>query len=307
MMRSVAVTGAGGFIGSAAVEALHAAGASVRALLGPQGAQFHVPPRGVRSTSCEITDVEALRIAFTGAEIVVHAAGPPSVFASLRDPIEFVRVHVLGTACVVEAMRAAGVSSIVYLSSAEVYGEAVDSIVDESHPLEPRSPYGAAKVGAEALLHAAAASFGLRGYLLRPFSVYGPRMTRASVLGSIIEQARHGNVVALADLASVRDYCHVRDVSAAIVSTCGGTPSGMAAMNVATGVPTSVRELVDLLGDALHRTFDVRINDEERRPQESKVARLVGDNARICKTLGWTPHYDIRSGLAETAIALGVR
>lgn len=304
-MPSVAVTGAGGFIGSAVVEALQAVGESVLALLGPPDAPAHPSPSGVPSQTCEITDVAGLRTAFAGAQIVVHAAGPPSVFASLRDPIEFVRVHVLGTACVIEAMRAVGVSSIVYLSSAEVYGRPLDGVVDESHPPEPRSPYGAAKLGAEALLRAAAASFGLRGYILRPFSVYGPRMTPSSVLGSIVIQARHGDVVALADLAPVRDYCYVRDVADAVVLACGCAASGMATMNVATGVATSVRELVEAVGEALHRRLEIRVQGNERRPAEAEIARMVGDVAAIRRTLGWAPRYDLREGLRETFNAMG--
>ena len=306
MTRRVAVTGAGGFIGSTVVAALHAAGAEVRALLWPPEVPLPAVPAGVATRMCDITDVAALREGFAGADVVVHAAGPPSVFESLREPTEFVRIHVLGTACVLEAMRAAGVPAIVYLSSAEVYAVPLDGSISETDPIEPRSPYGAAKVGAEAVLRAATASFGLHGYLMRPFSVYGPGMTRMSVLGSIVAQVKDGDVVALADLAPVRDYCYVQDVADAVLSACGRPSTGMIAMNVATGVPTSVRDLVETVGEVLNRDFDIRLSGEGQRPAGVHVARMVADVSAIERALGWRPRYDLRTGLTATLTAMGV-
>jgi nucleoside-diphosphate-sugar epimerase len=306
MTLSVAVTGAGGFIGSAIVETLRKRDTMVYALLGPPNATLVPAPPGVSHTTCDITDVDRLRDAFAGVDVVVHAAGPPSVVASLADPIEFVRVHVLGTACVIEAMRAAGVSSIVYISSAEVYGSPMNGVVHEDHELKPRSPYGAAKLGAEALLRAAGVAFGLRGYLLRPFSVYGPRMTANSLLGTIAAQARRGNVLELEDLAPVRDYCYVQDVAEAVAAACACIPSDIRALNVATGIPTSVRELVAAVGTALNRTFDIRKRDDEQRPHAIGVPRMIGSNVAIRSALDWAPVYDLRAGLDETMIAMGV-
>jgi len=306
MTLSVAVTGAGGFIGSAVVEALRKRDAAVYALLGPPNATLFAAPPGVSHATCDITDVGSLRDAFAGVDVVVHAAGPPSVAASLADPIEFVRVHVLGTACVIEAMRAAGVSSIVYISSAEVYGTPMNGDVRESHELNPRSPYGAAKLGAEALLRAAGVGFGLRGYLLRPFSVYGPRMTTRSLLGTIAAQARGGDLLELEDLLPVRDYCYVRDVAEAVASACACIPPDIVAMNVATGIPTSVRELVGAVGTVLNRTFDIRERGEQQRPRAIGVPRMIGSNVAIRAALDWAPIYDLRAGLDETMTALGV-
>ena len=304
-MNRIAVTGAGGFIGSAIVTALRTRGASVRAIFGPTDAWPRHSAHAVEGTVADITDRERLRSAFAGVDVVVHAAGPPSVAASFRDPVEFVRVHVLGTACVLEAMRAEGIPAIVYISSAEVYAPAT-FIVDEAHALAPRSPYGAAKLGAEAFVRAFGSSFDLRGYVLRPFSVYGPRMTPSSLLGTIVTQTLRGDVVALANLDPVRDYCYVRDVADAVTLACETVPRGIATLNVSTGEPTSVKELAETVGRRLQRTLDIRTDATQRRPLGTDVQRLVGDNALIRTTLQWKPRYDLAAGLGETLAAMAV-
>lgn len=306
MTLRVAVTGAGGFVGSAIVEALWAADASVIALTGPDDGFLQRSSRVIEYTVCDITDVATLRRAFRGVDVVVHAAGPPSVFASLREPIEFARVHVLGTASVVQAMCAEDVRSIVYLSSAEVYARSAAECVREADAVAPRSPYGAAKVGAEAILTAGAASYGLRGFVLRPFSIYGPHMTPSSVLGTIVAQAQVGNIITLADLTPVRDYCFVDDVAFAVAAACRRLPGGMPVMNLATGTGTSVRELAQSIGAVMQRTFDIRVHDTEHRPPSMQIPRLVGDNTMIRAALQWAPRHDLYQGLNKTIDALAV-
>jgi len=109
---------------------------------------------------------------------------------------------------------------LIYVSSAEVYGRPLRSPVGEDHPLSARSPYGAAKIGAEKLIEAFVHAFGLRAVILRPFSIYGPGASSESLIPRIIDLARKGLPVLLRDLRPVRDYCFVTDLAEATASAC---------------------------------------------------------------------------------------
>ena len=151
----VLVTGAGGFVGSAVVRALLAERHQVAALRGP-GDSVRVPRADLHEEIADIRDLTILRRLAKGADLVVHAAGPPSVRQSFDAPLEYAAVHVAGTATVAEACAYRGVKRLIHISSAEVYGPTVSSPVDETAPLHPASPYAAAKTGAEAFTHALA-------------------------------------------------------------------------------------------------------------------------------------------------------
>ena len=302
----IAVTGAGGFIGSTTVETLLSSGASVRAHLGPSAAVVHPCPPEVETHAFDITDRSALREFMRDINVVVHAAGPPSVAASLRDPAEFARAHVQGTAVVLEAMRDAGVRFIVYVSSAEVYGRSEGDAVAEDRPLDPRSAYAAAKVGAEAFVRAAAHTAGIAGYLLRPFSVFGPRGSITSLFGTIYSQLLNGDTVVLNDLRPVRDFCHVADVANAIVRASEHEPDGVIALNVGTGVGTSVAALAQAVGSALGQRPIIRERDGSRRPVDAEIHRLIADTRKIASVLQWEPERPLAERIRETVEAMDV-
>ncbi|MGI4758817.1 MAG: NAD-dependent epimerase/dehydratase family protein [Janthinobacterium lividum] len=300
----VAVTGAGGFIGMHAVAALENAGFAVRSLLGPLS-DASAKTCAASGMYADICDPSAIRDLVIGADTVVHMAGPPSVAESLRDPARFARTHVEGTTCVLEACRQAQIRHIVYLSSAEIFGRPATEFVAEDHPFSPRSAYAAAKIGAESMIAAFSASFGLSSTILRPFSVYGPGGSPQSLLGELIRSLNAGGQLQVRDLRPIRDYVYVRDVAAAIVSAvklrqdCGVLP-----FNLGTMRGTSVAELCYLLAAAYGSDAQIVQIFQDRRPVGSEIVRLVADNTRARDVLGWTPTTTLEAGLRLTADAL---
>src|ERR1700754_2405992 len=141
----VAVTGAGGFLGTHLCTQLTARGHLVAALLGPDDT---TPPPCEHFVRADVTDTGALDDMMEGCDALIHAAGPPSAAASFADPTGFARIHVMGTAAVMQAANRAGTRRRILVSSAEIYG-AAGGTVDENTPPAPISPYGAAKLGAE--------------------------------------------------------------------------------------------------------------------------------------------------------------
>jgi UDP-glucose 4-epimerase len=296
----VVVTGAGGFIGSSVVAALLENGSRVRAHCGPPGFVGRKMPEGVETASADITDAKAMRLIVAGSQAVIHLAGPASVRASFDAPAEYAAVHVGGTAACLQACVDTGVRRFVYISSADVYGRPRTDRVAEDHPCRARSPYAAAKIGAEHMVGAFAFAYGLEAAILRPFSIYGPGVSKYSLLWAILEQARRGGDVLLADLKPERDYCYVDDLAQAIVRASFAIIESAAIVNVGTGIGTSVNDLANITLRIIGRQSRVLERPREKRPGESEIYRLVADPSNALAILGWAAKIDLASGLRRT-------
>jgi nucleoside-diphosphate-sugar epimerase len=300
---NIAVTGAGGFIGSALVPVLLAAGANIRALSGPPDVPLPPLPAPAIEMRGEITQADTLRRLCKGAEIVVHLAGPPAAGASFDQPRDYARIHVLGTIEVLQACRAMGVRRLIYLSSAEVYGHPRHNPVSEEHPLAARSPYGACKIAAEQFIHAHAMAYGLHVIILRPFSVYGPGLSPLSLIGTLFRQVRDAECLTLHDLRPIRDYCYLDDLVRAIARACTHTHSGVLALNIGSGQGLSVQDLATTLFQVLGRVLPIREYRAARRPGHSEILELVADIRRARTVLDWTPTIGLAEGLRRIALA----
>jgi nucleoside-diphosphate-sugar epimerase len=297
---TVLVTGAGGFIGPHVVAALRTAGATVRAIAGAPGQAIARLPAEVDARIADVADRAALPPIVDGADAVVHLAGPASVSDSFDRPAEYARVHLGGTVNVLDACRHARVRRFVYLSSAEVYGRPLANPVDEDALLAPRSPYGAAKAAAEFAARAFAATYGIDAVVLRPFSIYGPGVAPASLVGTIARQALHADRIELADIRPVRDYCYVADLAAALVSAAAEGTRGYRVFNVGSGVGVSVEQVAAAAARASGRSIPVVADPSRRRPAAAEIFTLVADPTHALAGLSWRTTTTLDEGLAKT-------
>ena len=298
-MSPVLVTGADGFIGSTLLDALSSIGRPARALCGPPAAAA-VPGRDVAAERVARADLAAQPVPhdlIDGAAAVVHLAGPASVARSFERPVDYVGAHVTGTARVVADAVAAGVPRLVLVSSAEVYGRPTANPVPEPAATAPRSPYGAAKVGAEAVATAAARRGDLDVVVVRPFSGIGPGMAPWSVLGTLLARAAAGEPLAVADPGPVRDLVHVEDVAAALLAAVEAPlRSGVTVCNACTGVGTSVGDLMALVADVTG-TGVAAAPAPADRPAAADLPELVGDPTAAARELGWRARIGVREGV----------
>ena len=292
--RRIGLAGANGFIGSAILRHLRGMGLSPCTLCGPE-----IPEANCNDhPSCDLTDTERLARWVDGLEVVIHAAGPPSVRQSFEMPEEYVRVHVQGTTALLQACRIAQVKKIVYLSSAEVYGRPATNPVSETHHLQPRSPYAAAKIAAEKMIEAYAESSGLSAIVLRPFSIYGPKPSSESLFGTILSMAQLG-CIRLHDLRPVRDYCYVDDLAVAVSRACSLRNKGLKFFNIGTGKGTSVAEFTQCVLHALGMSLPV-MEERSRSRNQSEIFDLVADATAAQNILGWNANINLHDGLRRS-------
>ena len=301
----ITVTGAGGFLGPVVVDALARQGARVQAIIGPPGEPARIPHGAAYVAQADICDTAALAKLVADVDAVVHLAGPASVAASFQDPARTVRVHAEGTAAVLQACHAGGVRKLVYVSSAEVYGQPLRSPVSEQHPLGARSPYAAAKIGGEKLIEAWGHAFGLRAIILRPFSIYGPGASPESLIPRIIGMARRGRPVVLRNLKPVRDYCFVTDVAEAVALACSVQRSELDIFNIGTMLGTSVQRVAALILEGLGVSCPIREDGDRDRPGKSEIYELIADNRRAREVLGWQSAVPLETGLRMTIDGAG--
>jgi UDP-glucose 4-epimerase len=295
--KRVLITGGGGFIGSALVSTLASRGVPLRVLTGAPEDAVQEPPENVAAYRAEITDLDALCEAAAGCHVVVHLAGPPSVRASFDAPERYARIHVAGTATVLEASRIANVKRIVYISSAEVYGRAETQPVSELQTPDPRSPYAAAKLGAENMVRAFVHAFGMSARIIRPFSVYGPGQHDYALVPTIVRQALTADAIVLADLTPVRDYCYVSDVVDAIALACDLDVPGVDVFNVGSGTGTSVLQLAEVALARVGRKVPILTATAQARPKKADIYALVADIGRASEILSWRPLTSLGAGL----------
>ena len=315
-MSAVLVTGGAGYIGSHTVKALKAAGHEVVVYDDLSAGHREAVP-GSPLVEGDIHDVaklgDALRAHRVGA--VLHFAARASVGESVSDPRGYYWNNVGGTLAVLEAMIAASVGRFVFSSSAAVFGEPIETPIDEAHPTRPINPYGETKLAVERALPYFERAYGLRSVTLRYFNAAGadpdgglgedhdpelhliPRAIQAALGGPPVPV--FGEDYPTPDGTCLRDYIHVSDLADAHVRALAALEggAGTTAYNLGNGRPISVREV--LRGVERVSGRPVPRVPSPRRPGDPAV--LFASSARIERELGWRPALGDLDTIVATA------
>ena len=299
-MSTALVTGGAGFIGSNIVRLLLERGHTVTVLDDlSSGYRTNLDPfPQVRLVQGDVRDAAAVGEAVAGAEVVYHLAASVGNTRSIEHPLIDSGINVMGTLTVLEAARAHGVRKLVFSSSAGIFGELKTLPIAEDHPVEPDTPYGASKLGAEKLCLAYAKLYPLECVCLRYFNVFGVNQ-RYDAYGNVIPIFAHrmlrGDPVTIhGDGEQTRDFVNVRDVAEA--NYRAGESRGVSgAFNVASGTRVTINALVALMAEASGLTPTV----VHGPPRPGDVRHSLADIGQARDRLGFAPTVALGDGLVE--------
>jgi dTDP-glucose 4,6-dehydratase len=237
-----------------------------------------------------------------GCDAVVHFAAETHVPRSISDSSIFFETDVLGTQTLaaLAVARAARLERFVHVSSSEVYGTALHEAMDEAHPLEPCTPYAAAKCAADRLIHAFVQTYALPAVIVRPFNNYGPGQHLEKLLPRFITSALRGDPLTVhGDGRAARDWIFVDDTCAAVERVLEAPLDAVRGQvfNVGTGVATDVltlaHEVLRLTGASPRL-----IEHMPDRPGQLRLHRA--DPSKIRAALGFSAATSLADGLAAT-------
>lgn len=295
------VTGGAGFIASNIVKLLVEEGHEVVVLdnlLSGYRSNLDPYPQ-VQFMLGDVRDPQAVAEAARGAEVIFHLAASVGNTRSIEHPIEDSEINVLGTLRVLEAARHGGARKVVFSSSAGIFGELKTLPIREDHPVEPDSPYGASKLGAEKLCLAYAKLYPtLECVCLRYFNVYGVNQ-RYDAYGNVIpifaHRLLHGSALTIyGDGEQTRDFVNVRDVAQANYRAAMATGvSG--AFNIASGARITINRLAALMGEASGIEPAIQYGP----PRKGDVRHSLADIAAARAAFGYDPVVGLQEGLTE--------
>jgi UDP-glucose 4-epimerase len=314
----VLVTGGAGYIGSVVAAQLVAAGHDVVVLDNLSTGFADAVPGGITLVKGSVRQ-DAAEVLSDGVEAVLHFAANSLVGESVADPAKYWSNNLGSTISLLEAMRELRVRTIVFSSTAAVYGEPERTPIPETAPTRPTSPYGASKIAVDTTLGEFCRLYGFGAVSLRYFNVAGAHQALdghgggrwlgerhnpethliPNVLAAVTEGRRvqvFGDDYPTPDGTCVRDYIHVTDLADAHLRALAACRPGQHRVyNLGNGTGFSVREVIEVCREVTGT--DIGVDVGPRRAGDPAV--LVASSEKITSELGWRASLDLRAIAAD--------
>ena len=307
------MTGGAGYIGSATVALLLERGFDVTVLDDCSTGHAEVVPAEATFIKGSLLDGESVRRALQGCDAVIHFAGKSLVGESVQNPDLYFEINVNGSQILFDEMDGAGVTRIVFSSSAATYGESKVQPIVETHKAAPTNPYGETKLAIDNLLTDLAAEENFAAISLRYFNVAGAAQSGGHWLAERHSPETHliPNVLKASsdnplkifgsdwdtkDGTCIRDYVHVVDLAQAHLLALDALKSGVhEIINLGSGGGYSVKEVVDcasrIVGSEIPRI------DAPRRDGDPAI--LIASIEKAKEILGWEPTRNLEAMISD--------
>jgi UDP-glucose 4-epimerase len=299
------VTGGAGFIGSHLVEALIRQGRRVRILdnfstgLRENIASFKPGPEIAEG---DLTDASAVERAMADVDVAYHLGALASVQRSVENPAASHAACATGTLHVLDAARKKGVRRVVYVGSSSAYGGASsEKGQTEDVPLQPLSPYAAAKLSGEMYAEAFAASYNLETVRIRFFNIFGPRQRGDSpysgVIAIFVAALMEGRTPTIhGDGLQSRDFTYVSNAVQALMKAATAPGVSGRVYNIGTGNSVTILDLVA----ALDRILGTKTKPLHAATRAGDVRHSRADITKARRDLDYQPDVSFEEGLRKT-------
>ncbi len=316
----VIVTGGAGYIGSHVALTLLQQGYDIRIIDDFSTGSPDIADclKSLTGKTCEVSALDIRDTARLTADLhqfapdaVIHLAGLKDVSRSLLQPLAYYSVNVAGTLSLLQAMDAVGCRSLVFSSSAAVYGEPSTLPIDECHPLNPSTPYGKTKACVESMIAAwtdcgdARRALSLRYFNPSGCHIAGPfggglALSSEGLMARLVAVAArreavlevYGHDYDTPDRTSVRDFLHVEDLAEAHVAALAALRqqrSGHMPVNIGSGAAVSVLEVIRAFEQETGQSIPYRF--APRRAGD--IAASQSNIARATALLDWTARRNL--------------
>lgn len=309
--KKILITGAAGFIGSNVLEYLFkkykAYEFTVLDALTYAGNLKNFPPfikdsPRFRFIYDDITNASIVDKLVSESNVVIHCAAETHVTRSIYDNVKFFETDVLGTQAVANAVyhHKGSVERFIHVSTCEVYGQGKTPKMDEDHPLNPHSPYAAAKAGADRLVYSYYITYGIPAIILRPFNIYGPRQHLEKAIPRFITSGiLHEPLTVHGTGKPERDYMYVDDLSKAIDLLIHAPIEKVKGQvfNVGSGKAISIITIAKLVAKYM-KIPQSQIKFVKDRP--GQVSTFACNFGKFSKLFDWRPKVSFEEGLKRT-------
>lgn len=303
---NILVTGAAGFIGSHLCEKLLVDGNTVvgfdnfdpfyERTIKENNLKISISNGSFNLVEGDIRDTESVKKLFNENtfEVVVHLAAKAGVRPSIKDPITYNKVNVLGTLNILEMMKENDIKRLVFASSSSVYGDSPDVPYNETMNVNnPISPYAATKIAAEILCYNYQHLYNISATCLRFFTVYGPRQRPEMAIAKFVKKAYEGDLISIyGDGSSLRDFTYIEDIIQGVVASID-RDLGFEIINIGESETIDLNTLLELIKELT----GCGLKTEHLPMQPGDVNKTFANIDKAKQLLDYAPVTSVREGL----------